>query len=472
MKVKAILTSGPVEKTLIRLTAPMLVGLFSIMAFNLTDTYFVSRLGTDALAALSFTFPVVMVVGSVALGLGTGAASVISNALGAGDTDRTRRLTTDGLVLSVSIVVLISLAGVLTIDPLFTALGAKARLLPIIRSYMTIWYVGMVFMVVPMVGHNAIRATGDTFTPAIIMVVGAGLNIALDPLLIFGMAGFPRMGVAGAALATVFARSVTLTAALYVLHFRKGMLDFHLPTLSRMLTSWKDILHIGLPAAGTYLLGPLSMAVFTRLVSRFGHEAVAAVGAGTRVEGLAIIVVWALASALVPFAGQNWGAGLRDRVALGFRRSAQFSVVWGLVCLVVFVVLSKPLAGIFSNDPAVLSKLGLHLRVVPLGFGLLGVSILAGNVFNAIRYPMHSVILSALRLFGLFLPMAYLGSVLWDFPGLIAGVAVANAIGGIIAWAWMRFTLASHAKNGGGDGASYVNCQVLTAPPRPGESNF
>ncbi|MEE8441062.1 MAG: MATE family efflux transporter, partial [Spirochaetia bacterium] len=158
---RAQLTDGNVPRMLIRLTIPMVFGMLSMVLYNLVDTLFVGRLGKDQLAALSFTFPVVLVISSLALGVGMGASAAISRAIGAGDGDRVRRLTTDSLVLAVLIVGTFATAGILTIDPLFRLLGADERILPYISKYMTIWYPGMVFVVVPMVGNNAIRATGD-----------------------------------------------------------------------------------------------------------------------------------------------------------------------------------------------------------------------------------------------------------------------------------------------------------------------
>ena len=440
-----LLTSGAVGPLLLRLAAPMLIGTFSIVAFNLTDTYFVSQLGTTSLAAISFTFPVIMVVGSIALGLGVGASAVISQAIGAGNERRVRRLTTDSLVLAVTIVAVISTVGYFTIDPLFRALGADDVVMPQIESFMTIWYVGMVFVVVPMVGNNAMRATGDTLTPALIMATGAGVNIVLDPILIFGLVGAPRMGISGAALATVIARSCTLTAALWVLGRRKHMLDRSRPSGCDVLRSWFEVLHVGIPAAGTRLLTPISMGIFTRLVAEYGRESVAAVGAGSRLEGFAMIVIMAIASALVPFVGQNWGAGERDRAALGTTRGSQYAVTWGAVCVIVLAALSGPLARAFSDDPVVIERITLFLWIVPLGYGLQGVSILVGSAFNAMRSPGRSLWLSVVRLFALFLPLAFVGSLVFGFVGLLVGVAAANVLAGVVAWLWVRAAMAKDA---------------------------
>ncbi len=209
MTTSARLIDGPVSETLRRMTIPMIIAIFAMIAFNLTDTYFVSRLGTTPLAAMSFTFPLVFIINTITLGIGSGGGAVIARAIGAGDTDRVRRLTTDLLTLSLLLVAVMVTIGLLTIKPVFTLLGATEETLPLIRQYIAIWYSGVIFVVIPMVGNAAIRATGDTKTPSNIMLFAFGVNLVLDPLLIFGIGPFPRLELAGAAIATDVARAQT-----------------------------------------------------------------------------------------------------------------------------------------------------------------------------------------------------------------------------------------------------------------------
>ena len=229
----ASLISGSINPILVKLTIPMLFGILGMVVFNLIDTIYVGRLGTAELAALSFTFPVVMVVTSIGLGIGVGASSLISFAIGEGNHLKVQRITSDSLVLALGLVIIFIAIGYFTIDPLFTALGATPEVLPLIRDYMEVWYLGVPFVVVPMVGNNALRATGDMKTPASIMLSIVAVNIILDPLLIFGLGPFPELGLKGAAIATVFARALSLFIGLYVLHFRNKLchnqiFDYHI----------------------------------------------------------------------------------------------------------------------------------------------------------------------------------------------------------------------------------------------------
>ena len=445
---KAKLISGPVGKGLISLTLPMIVGIFSIVAFNLADTYFVAQLGTKELAAMGFIFPLVMLIGAMALGLGMGASSVISRTIGKGDQEKVRRFATDGLFLALVIIFIFVVTGLLTIKPLFTLLGAPPDILLLIRQYMTIWYIGMLFVVVPMVGNHAIRATGDTKFPSLIMMISAGINVILDPIMIFGLFGFPRLELAGAALSTVIARTTSMILSLSILHFRERMIDFSIPRLHTLLESWKKILYVGIPAAGTNIMIPVSLGVITRLVAGFGPEAVAAVGAGGRVQTFALMVTMALAATMIPYIGQNWGAGRYERVRLAQKYSYSFSLAWGILCFVVMAVLAKSIARLFSKEPLVIKGITWYLWIISIGYGFQGICRLTASVFNAINKPLISAGLNFFRLFVLYIPLSYVGGRYIGLKGVYWGVTVSNVAAGIISLLWIRRTCEREKKTG------------------------
>ncbi len=438
MTTRATLTEGPVGRHLWRLGGPMVFGLLSIILMNVIDTWFIGRLGTTELAAISFTFPVVMFVGSVAIGLGVGATSVISRAIGAGDERRVKRLATDAMMLAVAIVAVLSVVGSFTIDPLFRLMGASETTLPMIRQYMSVWYLGMVFVVVPMVGNSAIRAGGDTRTPAVIMIVAAGVNLALDPLLIFGLGPFPALGIQGAAIATVIARGVTMVASLAVLQFREHLIEWRQPPLAEALASWRALLSVGLPAAATQLVVPVTIGIVTAMIARHGEHAVAAYGAGSRVETLMLLAPMALASGLSPFVGQNWGAGRRDRLARALQLAGRFVVGWGVLSWAVLALLSGPIAHQFARDAAVVGPLGMYLWIVPLGHAFQGGFNVAASTFNAIDQPLKAAALALIRAPLLTVLLCWIGDQLAGVPGLFAGLALSNVIVGIAARLWLR----------------------------------
>jgi putative MATE family efflux protein len=430
---EAVLTSGAIPTTLFRLAGPMSIGLFAQISFTLVDTLFVARLGTDALAALGFAFPVVFVISNITNGLGTATSAVVSQAIGRGDQHLVRRYTTDSLILSFLIVVVLSIGGYLTIDPLFTALGARGETLHLVRQYMAITYLGTAFIVIPTISINAIRATGDTVTPSTIMVVAALVNVVLDPIMIYGWFGFPRMEMVGAALATVIGRIMSCIAALVFLHFRERMISFRRPRMNEVLRSWRSILAIGVPASATNIMVPLSNLFVTAIAARAGKEVVAALGAGMRVTAFTSIPVYALSASLVPFVGQNWGARRYRRARHSKRHSIQFGTVWGGLCFVGLWVTAPLIAGIFSQDAQVRREIVLYLRIVPLGHALQNSFIFMTSILNAIQRAMVSTILMAVRMFVLYVPLSVLGAWWWGGAGLFGGMAAANTLSGIMA---------------------------------------
>jgi len=433
----AKLTSGPIASTLVRLSAPMLVGILAMMAFNVIDTFFVGRLGTIPLAAMTLTFPVVMVIGTFTLGLGVGAMAVISQGIGAGDRTRIRRLSTDALTLAAACVALLMAVGLTTIEPLFRALGATDAMMPFIKQYMMIWYPGMVFYIVPIVGNNIIRATGDTFTPSVVMIVGVVINAVLDPILIFGWGPVPPMGVAGAAVATVIARGITLIVALWVLYHREHLLTSPWPGYHTLINSWKTILRIGLPVAVSNAIIPIAYGIITRIVAGFGPETVAGFGVAHRIESFGLALIYALSTGISPFVGQNFGAARFDRIQEGLRFAKRFALTWGALLLATFLLLGKRLPTYFDNNPFVVQSASLYLWIVSASMGLRGVHLITWTALNVLHRPYDAMFLESLLAFALWIPLALLGAHLAQIAGLYCGLSLANILAGLTAYLWI-----------------------------------
>jgi putative MATE family efflux protein len=439
---KSVLTEGPVVKSLMDLTLPMILGMLGMVVFNLADTYFVGKLGKDELAAMSFTFPVIMVIGSIAMGMGIGVAVLVSRAIGEGCQEKVQRLTTDSIILSLLIVLALIIVGMLTIDPVFKFLGATEDILPLIKEYLMIWYPGMIALVIPVVGNSIIRATGDTKTPSKVMLIAAISNIILDPLLIFGLGPIPRLELAGAAIATVCTRSITLFVCLWILFYKEQLLTFKIPSFNKMFISWKQILYIALPSAGSNLLTPAAYSLTTKLIAVYGPSAVAAFGIANRIEGFALMVLWALGASLTPFVGQNWGAKKFNRAELSIKYSQIFSLIWGGIIFIILALTGKLLASIFTDNPEIISTVGLYFLIVPLGYGLQGVLKYASIILSILNKPLHSSILRLCQTFALYIPMAYLGSELFGMKGIFAATSLSFIITGISAYFVLKNNLA------------------------------
>ncbi len=425
------LTQGPIASTLASLALPMVVAMIAMVGFNLIDTYFVGQLGTAELAAISFTFPVVLVITSVTMGIGIGATSTIARAIGEGDHHRITRLTTDAIALGLAITVFFVALGLATINPLFRLLGADDTVLPLIREYMFIWYLGVPAVVIPQIGNSAIRATGDTKTTAVIMLLAMFANLVLDPILIFGLGPAPALGISGAAIATVAARVLALALSAWVLGFRERMLTFARPILSEVIASWRAILSIGLPASLTQIIVPVSTGVIPRL------------------EMFAVFTVTALGSVLIPFVGQNWGAGHGTRALSGVKVARRFALGWGALMWILALAFGRPIVGQFNADPFVIRSATEYLWIVGATFGLQGLVLVGTSAFNAIDKPLHSMTVSLLRMFVLYVPLALVGSALLGLSGIWWAAAAANAMSGIMSVVWFDRTLHSLARSMG-----------------------
>ncbi|MCB2106532.1 MAG: MATE family efflux transporter [Rhodobacteraceae bacterium] len=422
------LTEGDVKRTILSLAGFMMLGSLATMTFQLADAYFVAQLGTGPLAALAFTFPVVMILHAIALGLGTGVTSVVARAYGHGDMPSARVLTSDSILLACVIALFFAVAGKLSIHPLFQLLGAKEDILLLVESYMNVWFFGMPFMVVPLIANAVIRAFGDAKAPSLIMAISAVINIILDPILIFGAFGIPQLGLMGAAIALLLARAFTFVASVFVLHYRMHALTYELPSLSRLKSSWGDLLHIGLPATGTQMITPFSSAILTSLIASFGAASIAAYGISTRIEMFSMIFVMGMSISIAPFVGQNAGAGRVDRVKEAMSFAHKATLVYGIAIAVLLFTAGRWIAGEFSDSPDVVSVAAFYLATVPISYGCMGIINTSSSCLNALAKPMPAMVIGMSKTLVLQIPFAYAGSYFFGIRGVFMGMAATTFV--------------------------------------------
>lgn len=422
--------------TVLRMAVPMLAGTFAMNMYNLVDTWFVSRLGTQALAAMSFTFPVVMLVSFVMRGLGTGAMTVVAHAMGRQKHQAAARITTHAIFLASGIALVLTVTGLLTVEPLFLRLGASGEVLDLTRRYMTVWYWGLIFRVLNIMLADIIIGTGNSKAVSFLMVGGTLLNCVLDPLMIFGWWIFPRMGIQGAALATVIAESFVMVAAYYFIHKKYHLISFRTYSRRRMMASWHRILQIGMPAMVSSVLTPVSAAIVIRIVADFGRSAVAAVGVATRIEMFAFMIPMTVGMSLVPFVAQNYGAKRFDRIQTVRRGAFVFALAFGFVSAGIFLMVAKPLGWLFSSDPAVVDVLVRYIYITCFGYGFLEVHRYATFCMTGIHRPVMAGILNAIRVLVLMLPMAFWGAKWFGLSGVFWGRLLTDLLAAGIGIIW------------------------------------
>ncbi len=431
------LIQEPIRPTLVRMTVPMMFGMISLMLFNLADAWFVGQLGTDPLAALSFTFPISFSITSLAIGLGVGTSATLARLIGSGQTTRVARVATDNYLMAVLITAMVGLLGQFLLPTLARLLGAPVALYPLIDGYMSIWFFASIFMVLNMVCNATFRASGDTRITAVIMLGSSVMNFVLDPILIFGWGPVPALGIEGAALASLIAWTTTSIVALYLLKRLKGLLLLDWLRWPDIWDNWRSVLRISLPAALSNMMTPVANGVLTAVVARHGPEAVAAFGVGNRLESLSLLVCLALSMTLPPFISQNFGARLIHRVQGAYQSSIQFALIWQLFVYLVLALSAGWVAQLFTDDPEVQRWLTLWILIVPLGFGFQAAIFLSSSTFNALHQPLRALRISLVRLFLLYVPLGWLGNHLFELKGMFVALVVANALTALFAWFWM-----------------------------------
>ncbi len=434
------LTQGSVPSALAKLTAPMVMGVSSMILVQTIEMAFIGQLSTQHVAAITFTFPLAMVLTSVALGISIGTSSVIARTVGAGDQTEVARLGTHSLILVGGLMLVLSFLAWLAIDPLFTAMGASESLLPLIHSYLDIYLPGTALFILTMLAGSVMRANGNANIPGIVMTAGALLNLALDPILIFGWFGLPRLELAGAAWAMTITRLLTTIVMLYYVTTGR-MVDFK-QGFARFTESTRRILHVGIPAMATQLIGPVTAAIITAMLARHGEVVVAGFGIAGRLEAVAAIMMFALSGSIGPFVGQNWGAGEVDRVPLGVRAAYQFCLLYGLAMAIPLFFFGSEIAGLIDDEPSALVAAAFYLAVVPWSYAFWGVLMMASASFNALGKPLPSTALAFARMFIVYIPLAMILNHYYGYQGIFIATALSNVVLGIAGWLWFRQQLA------------------------------
>lgn len=441
--IKNNLLSGDIKKHMLRLALPNMGGMLAIILFNITDTFFVSKLGIKPLAAMGFTFPVVMIIGAISSGISMGAGSILARAMGQKNYHKMARTATDGILLSILAVIIISTLGLSTMTPLFTLLGAEEEIIPLIKEYMIVWYSGVLFALMPPVSDSCMRAIGEMKKPLYVMILCAIVNLILDPIFIFDNFTIPyttititglNMGIRGAAIATLIARSCAAILSLSFVAFKYKLINFKYTNIKELLDSWNSILKMGIPGAAIRLLPQMVRAILTKVAAAVaGMGAVAAIAAGSRIESFSAIVSMAVGVSLIPIMGQNHGAGNHDRVEESRKLILRISIIYGTILTILALLLWKPIGGKFTTDPVVLSLIGRYLIIMMIGSAGLNLYNWLSEGLNAIGKPVHALTINTIGTFAILIPFLFVGAKVYGFTGMLIGLAAGQLIIGAAA---------------------------------------
>ncbi|MCP1317444.1 MATE family efflux transporter [Halomonas sp. 707B3] len=446
----AVMQQRELAITLWRQTWPMAIGVLALLGFQLVDSAFIARLGTAPLAAQSFTFPLSFLIIGIQVGMGIAIAALISRALGAGEQARAKRLSSLVLIAGGAVIAVLAVALWLLQVPLFQLLGADETALTYIRAYwgpqlFSAWLGALLYFM-----YSVFRAHGDTRMPGKMMVLSSLINLALDPLFIFGVGGWEGWGLPGAAWATAVAFSVglLLTGA----KLRRCQWATMDDIGQEAVRSWRPFTGIAAPAMVSQLMPPLAAMLAIAAVAGLGDTQVAAWGLASRLETLSLMVILAMTMSLPPWLGRCYGAGDWGQIQQLMRLALKVAVIWQLSLGVLLALASPWVAMALAGNPEVQSELALLIRFMLPSYAALGVCMLVVSAGNALGWPLRAMLLSSARLFICYLPCLWLGAELFGWTGLAAGAAIGNLLAGLTAWVLLKRILSRPHRQAGASG--------------------
>jgi len=432
------LTTGSILGNIIHLAWPTAIAMSLHTGFNIVDAIFVGKISPDAIAAVTMMFPVMFLLFAVANGIGIGATSLIARSLGRRDQALAEDAARHALVLAAGIGVSCTVLGVLCQVPVFRFMGSEAEVLPLAVRYGTWVFLGVPFMFIASSASAVLRGEGDMRTPMVIMGLAVGLNVLLDWLLIFGVGPFPRLGIAGAAIATAAARFFSAALLLAYVLVGRGEVKVRLSSPSLDPRVVRGILDVGMPACASHVTMSVSGMLLIRIISTFGKEAVAAYGLLMRLNQIAILPCVGIGTAVITLVGHNVGAGKLKRA----QATTWVSVLCAMAVtqMVCFVLISAPRLWmrIFSADEQVIAYGVSYLRFVPFSFVFMAVGIVIGKAFQGAGRAMPALAITFLRVIVLAVPGAYVLSQMSGLRGVWIAIAGSSICAAVISATWFK----------------------------------
>ncbi len=433
------LTEGSILKSLIALSVPIIFANILQTAYQLTDTFWVGRLGTVAVAAVSISFPIIFLIISLGGGLAMAGTILVAQYKGKEDKKAVDHITSQTLLMVVLISVILAAIGYV-LSPFFISLmGAETNVFSNAVSYMKISFIGMIFMFTYMVFQSLMRGVGDVKTPMYIVLGTVLLNLILDPLFIFGYSFIPAFGVAGAAVATIGTQGLAAIMGIALLLKGKHKIQLHLSDLRPDWILIKKMFKIGFPASIEQSTRALGMTVMTFLVATFGTLTLAAYGIGSRVLSFIIIPALGLSMATSTLVGQNIGAGKIERAEKITKLSALIGFIILTIVGIIMFLFAKQISAIFiPGELETIRSSALFIKIMALTFGFIGIQMSLNGLFRGSGNTMISMILSIVSLWVLRFPLAYILSNHTPLAeiGLWIAFPSANIIAAIIAIVW------------------------------------
>jgi putative MATE family efflux protein len=437
MQPKKDLTKGDIPKSIVALSLPILGANLIQNLFIIVDTFFVAKLGPNAIAAVSASSPIFFVIIALVTGLNVGVSALIAKAVGSKNYENVNKIAENSIILSVVISFALTVFGLLSISSIIGFLGVEGSVASQMEGFLRILYIGNIAFFLGQVANGLMYGEGDTATPMKGFALALIINILLDPLLIFGYSFIPAMGVNGAALATIIGRSIGTAFVLWHLFKGNALVKIAFKKLVYAPQIMKEIMGIGMPTAAAQLGVSGGIFFLNKLVVAFGTNALAGFGVAYRIESLVVLPGIAIGTVALAMVGQNYGAKNLSRAHISSHVASIFAfIVTELIGIGLFFW-SHYIIGLFTTDAGVMAEAITYFKIVGFSYGFLGLRFVSVNCFQALGKAVNSLITVIVH-FMLLLGVAYL--LAFDtstgISGIWIGIAAANVVMGILSSAW------------------------------------
>jgi putative MATE family efflux protein len=400
-------TSGPIRRALGLLAIPMMLEMAMESIFAVVDIAFVSRLGTDAVAAVGITEALVTVLYGTAIGLGVGLTAMVSRRIGSQDTSGAAEVTGQAIWIGALLSVIIGIAGVAYARDLLEIMGASESVIEQGVGFTAVLLGGSVTIIYLFLLNAAFRGAGDATVALRSLWLANGINIVLDPCLIFGLGPFPEMGVTGAAVATTIGRGIGVIYQLWYLMNGRGRIEFHIRYLKFNLTLALRMIRISLGGIGQFLVATASWIGVMRIVSIYGSSAIAAYTIALRMMEFVFLPAWGLGNAAATLVGQNLGADKPDRAEKSAWQAAKLNAIFMTGTGIFLLVFAEFITGLFTAEPDVLRWGTSCLQILSVGFPMYAVGMVVVQALNGAGDTTTPVILNLICFWLLQIPLAF-----------------------------------------------------------------
>ena len=434
-----ILKEENIDKALFKLGIPMVISLLVAALYNVVDTYFVSGLGKEVVAAVSVSFPIQLIFLGIGLTFGAGAGSYISRLLGGNNKKEASIVATVALISSAILGIITAIALFCYLEGVLKFMGAIPSIMEISKSYTGIFIVGGILGTVNVTLGNLAVAQGAAKISLKAMIVGSISNMILDPIFIFGL----NLGVRGAAIATLIAR--VITSLMYLIYFigDKNLIEIKLPNFKPTFAIYKEVLKIGISMLILQILQTISISKISYAASFYGEEAIAAMGIVLRIVTLGTNVVFGYMKGLQPLAGFNYGAKNYERVREAIKASIKWTNVFCVLWTVIVYIFAPSILSIFGTDENVLNIAMPALRAALIMFITFGFQFTYSTLYLSTGKALGGVFLNSLRQGIVFIPIILLLPKFMGLNGVIYAQTISDLITTIIT---IPFAISIHKK--------------------------